>query len=329
MTFIRKAGEKCKVFELKSHKNYSTKNESSDENESIDEEDSSDYSDGEDFLYEDDYPGIQYGDIVYKENGHRALNSYVYANGFLNLSQLFGENGSGSITLQVSKNIEDPFEFFTSEAVGCGDLAQIEISTKYHYDMLKRIAGNRDFNKKIKFTIECYNGNEIKFESAKLYNGKTHQLKLCPELEDCYLEYKPFTEVDPITQKERIKMKELYDTNFDSVIKVGKTVMYHYRSKNSGCGGGGLEITKVIYENDENDENDENNEPVAIVTAGTLGITWNIQSEFVFRPFYKDDRLVPIWECTNLDFEPEYKNSYTITLSDFNFERYNFDSENE
>lgn len=309
MTFIRKAGEKCKVFELKSHKNYSSK-----------EDNSEDDSDGENFLYEDDYPGIEYGDIVYKENGYRALNSYVYANGFLNLSHLFGANGSGSITLQVSKNIEDPYTFFTEEAIGCGDIAEIEISTKYHYDMLKRIAGNRDFNKKIKFVIECYNGNEIKFESAKLYNGKTHQLKLCPELEDCYLQYEPFKEVDPITKKERIKMKELYEKNFDSIIDVGKTVMYDFKSKNSGCGGGGLEITEVIYENDK---------PSVIVTSGTLGITWNIQSEFVFRPFYKDDRLIPIWECTNLDFDPKYKNSYTVNLSDFNFEKYNYENENE
>lgn len=313
MTFIRKAGEKCKVFELKSHKNYSTNNES--EESYSDEE-----SEEESFLDEDDYPGIEYGDIVYKENGYRALNSYVYAHGFLNLSQLLEANGSGSITLQISKNIEDPYTFFTSEAVGCGDIAEIEISTKYHYETLKRISGNRDFNKKIKFIIDCCNGNEIKFESAKLYNGKTHQLKLCPELEDCYLKYEPFTEIDPITKKERIKMKELYDKNFDSIIDVGKTVMYDFKSKNSGCGGGGLEITNVIHENDK---------PVAIVTIGTLGITWNIQSEFIFRPFYKDDRLIPTWECTNLDFEPENKNSYTVTLSDFNFETYNFDSENE
>ncbi len=290
MTFIRKVGEKCKVFKLNS----------------FDSDESSDECD----LTLDDYPDIKFGDIVYKENGYRALNSYVYANEFLNLSDLYDGNGSGAITLKVTKKIEDPLTFYTKEAISCGDIVEISLSAKFHYDVLKRIAGNRDFDPSIKFIIDCCDENKIKFNSAKLYNGKRHYLELNSELEDCYLQNKKFDEIDPITNKERLKLKENYEKKFDSVIQIGKHIMIDYKTKGS-IGGGYITITDIIY------KNDNPLECIKIITTSSIGLGWINEEEFIFEPF-QEDKIIPLWKCTNLNINVD---KTIITISDYNFEK--------
>ena len=184
-TYLRTAGEKCKLYKLNT--SYQTNSE---------------YDDDYEFNI-NNYPGIQYGDIIYEPSGYRATNSFIYAySSFKKLSSMGPGNGSGGIDSYIISKIEDPISFFKKKALIKSDVVEFEFDTKAHMPLLRKIAGNRDINPEIYFVYDV--GNEyVSFESAKLYNGETHEkLCLCPEIEDCYLDNKPFTEIDPITQKE-------------------------------------------------------------------------------------------------------------------------------
>jgi hypothetical protein len=173
-TYLRTAGEKCKLYKLNKRNNKFNIN---------------------------NYPGIQYGDIIYEHGGYRAVNTFIFADAFKKLSSMGPGNGSGGIDSYITKNIEDPISFF-SGAVMKADIFEFEFDTKAHMLLLRKIAGNRDINPEIYFVYDVHN-EYVRFESAKLYNGETHEeLCLCPEIQDCYLDNKPFTEIDPITQTE-------------------------------------------------------------------------------------------------------------------------------
>ncbi len=304
MGFIRKEGEKCKVYELKKNKDYS-------DGES--DEDSND----EEYFDEDQFPNIKYGDIIYKENGYRATSAYVYAYGYLNLSHLFGANGSGAITLQISENIENPITFYTEKAISCGDIAVIELDTELHYPVLKKIAGNRDFSKDIEFELECYSGKPIvMFNSAKLYNGKTHRLQLSETLDECYLKNIDFTYIDPITQNEFDSDYKDYQMNFDNVIKVGNNVEIYIKCNNSK-GNGILKISDIIY---------EEGDPIKIVMSGRSPSYEIKQTIFEFVKTYDSYRKTPTWICNNL---PKDIESYSIAISRNNFKTIESESENE
>ena len=172
-TYIRKAGEICKLYKLNTYDNYE--------------------------FDINDYPGIQYGDIIYEPGGYRALNLFIFAYSFVNLSNMGPGNGSGGISSYITKNIENPISFFENAIMKC-DVFEYEFDTNAHMPLLKEIAGNRDINPEINFVYDVVNGY-VRFESATLYNGEKHyELCLCMEIEDCYLDNKPFKEIDPISQ---------------------------------------------------------------------------------------------------------------------------------
>ena len=108
-TYLRTAGEKCKLYEL--NKLYYQRNDSDNNSDN----DSDNDGGGEDDHYEfniNDYPGIQYGDIIYEPHGYRSLNSFIFADAFKNLSNMGPGNGTGGIDSYITKNIEDPISFF-------------------------------------------------------------------------------------------------------------------------------------------------------------------------------------------------------------------------
>ena len=97
--------------------------------------------------------------------------------------------------------LKNCFTIFFEDAVMKCDVFEYEFDTKAHMPLLREIAGNRDINSDINFVYDVVNGY-VRFESATLYNGEKHyELCLCTEIEDCYLDNKPFKEIDPITQK--------------------------------------------------------------------------------------------------------------------------------
>jgi hypothetical protein len=123
-------------------------------------------------------------------------------------------NGSGGITKNITKYIENPITFFRMKAIYVADIAEIELDSDAHYGLLKKIAGNRDLSRSFNFVIQYYDEKpKIYFESAKLYDGSTHELKLTSKLDDVYLSGKDFTEIDPITLRRNNKSKEEYDKN--------------------------------------------------------------------------------------------------------------------
>jgi hypothetical protein len=105
----------------------------------------------------DDYPNIAYGDIVYEKNGYRAINAYVYTGDFKCLSGMGPGNGSGGITKNISKYIENPITFYDMDDIYAGDIAQIELDIKAHMPLLREEAGNRDISDKFEFICEYYN----------------------------------------------------------------------------------------------------------------------------------------------------------------------------
>ena len=179
-TYVRKSGEKCKLYELNTS-SYQTYDRN-------------------------DYPGIQYGDIIYEPRGYRALNSFIFADSFTKLSCMGPGNGSGGISSYITSKIEDPISFFSDAVMKC-DVFEYEFDTNAHMPLLREIAGNRDINSEIYFVYDVSNGY-IRFESATLYNGERHyELCLCSEIEDCYLDNKPFKEIDPISQRKLIALE--------------------------------------------------------------------------------------------------------------------------
>jgi len=267
------------------------------------------------------YPGISYGDIVYEVNGYRALNSYIYCNeGFVGLSSMGPGNGSGGITKNITKYIENPLTFFSMDAIYAGDIAEIELDSEAHYQMLKKKAGNRDFSKSIDFIISYYGGSPlVTFESAKLLNGDYHELELTSKLDSIYLENKPFTEIDPITLKNINKKMLKYEKNASKVLKIGNSVSYKLLDSNSQ-GGGFIEIIDIKYDNDNNNDNDNNDnlKPIEIICEDkyNLGIANITQTIFTFNPIMNPDELTPTWTC--IDLKSKYSK---LTLSDYNFSK--------
>jgi hypothetical protein len=246
------------------------------------------------------YPGILYGDIVYEEDGYRALNSYIYCNdGFVKLSSMGPGNGSGGITKDVTKYIENPKTFFSMNAIYAGDIAEIELDTKAHYSLLKKKAGNRDISDKFEFVISYYNDKpEIYFESAKLYDGSTHELKLTSKLDDVYLSGKDFTEIDPITLRRNNKSKEKYDKIMPEVLCINNNLHYRLETKNSFCGGM-IEIIDIKY------DDEEKSNPIEVICEDpyNLGIYGINQTLFKFYPIMEKDKSIPTWTCTDINFD--------------------------
>lgn len=84
-TYLRTAGEKCKLYELNKRNNRFNIN---------------------------DYHGIQYGDIIYDPQGYRSTNAFIFADAFKNLSNMGPGNGTGGIYSYITSKIEDPISFF-------------------------------------------------------------------------------------------------------------------------------------------------------------------------------------------------------------------------
>ena len=115
-------------------------------------------------------------------------------------------NGSGGISSYITSKIEDPISFFSDAVMKC-DVFEYEFDTNAHMPLLREIAGNRDINSEIYFVYDVFNGY-VRFESATLYNGERHyKLCLCSEIEDCYIDNKPFKEIDPISQRKLIALE--------------------------------------------------------------------------------------------------------------------------
>ena len=289
MEYLRKSGEKCQSYELigKRPKRHH-------------------------------YPNIKYGDIVYEKNGYRAINAYVYTGDFECLSGMGPGNGSGGITKDISKHIENPITFYNMNDIYAGDIAEIELDTKAHMPILREEAGNRDISDKFEFVCNYYNQSpEINFESAKLHDGTTTELTLTSDLDDCYLTGNDFTDIDPITVREKKKNIELYEKNLTSVLLVGKKIYYQLRSKNS-ISSGFMDMINVKY--------DINNKPIEVIIENI----WDFAAvkELKFIPINKEDDI-PTWTCVELNIKDgckmfEYdektkKYDFSLTLSDLNF----------
>jgi len=93
-----------------------------------------------------------------KKDDYRAVNSYIYCNeGFVCLSSMGPGNGSGGISKDVTKYIQNPKTFFSMDAIHAGDIAEIELDSDVHYELLKKKAGNRDLSRSFEFVISYYN----------------------------------------------------------------------------------------------------------------------------------------------------------------------------
>jgi hypothetical protein len=278
MEYLRKSGEKCQSYEL-----IGTEPE------------------------HDDYPNIAYGDIVYEKNGYRAINAYVYTGDFECLSGMGPGNGSGGITKNISKYIENPITFYDMDDIYAGDIAQIELDIKAHMQLLREEAGNRDISDKFEFICEYYNRYpEINFESAKLYNGTTMQLTLTSELDDLYLTGDDFTDIDPITFEERKKKKENYIKNMSKVFQINNNVHYTLNTSNS-INSGFTKISDIKY--------DDNNKPIEIIIENkyNFGIHGIEQTKFKFIPIDNDDGT-PIWTCLEFNITRSFKNLKCIII---------------
>jgi hypothetical protein len=269
-----------------------------------------------------DYPNIAYGDIVYEKNGYRGTNAYVYTGDFECLSGMGPGNGSGGITKDISKYIENPITFYDMDDIYAGDIAQIELDIKAHMQLLREEAGNRDISDKFEFICEYYNRYpEINFESAKLYDGTTMQLTLTSELDDLYLTGDDFTDIDPITFEERKKKKENYIKNMSKVFQINNNVHYVLNTSNS-INSGFTKISDIKY--------DDNNKPIEIIIENkyNFGIHGVEQTKFKFIPIDNDDGT-PIWTCLELNItndckyieydEKTKKHKFSLTLSEYNF----------
>lgn len=266
------------------------------------------------------YPNIKYGDIIYEENGYRAINSYVYTGDFECLSHMGPGNGCGGISKYISQNIEDPINFY-KDAIYVGDLTKIELDTIAHMPVLRREAGDRDICDKFEFYYDCIN-EEITFESAKLCDGTTKTLALSPDLDDCYLTGKEFTEIDPLEIREKKKNIELYEKNSPNVLVIGNDIYYELKCKNS-TGGGFIKIIDIKY--------DDNNKPIEIITEDkyNLGIYGIKQTIFKFIPIDKLDGDMPTWTCLDINIksdceifdydEHDKKNKFSLTFSKYSF----------
>jgi len=62
-------------------------------------------------------------------------------------------------------------------------------------------------------------------------NGSTSELVLTSDLDDCYLTGDDFTDIDPITIRNKKKNIELYEKNVFSVLLVDKDIYYKFKSK--------------------------------------------------------------------------------------------------
>ena len=285
MKYLRKSGEKCQSYEL-----IGTEPE------------------------HDDYPNIAYGDIVYEKNGYRAINAYIYTGDFKSLSGMGPGNGSGGITKNISKYIENPITFYDMDDIYAGDIAQIELDIKAHMPLLREEAGNRDISDKFEFICEYYNRYpEINFESVKLYDGTTMQLTLTSELDDLYLTGDDFTDIDPITFEERKKKKENYIKNMSKVFQINNNVHYVLNTSSS-ISNGFTKISDIKY--------DDNNKPIEIIIENkyNFGIHGIEQTKFKFIPLDNDDGTTT-WTCLELNITNEYigKDDLSLTLSEYNF----------
>lgn len=266
------------------------------------------------------YPNIKYGDIIYEENGYRAINSYVYTGDFKCLSDMGPGNGSGGISESISKNIEDPINFYKDANCVC-DLAEIKLDTIAHMPVLRREAGDRDICDKFEFYYDCIN-NQITFESAKLCDGTTKTLVLSTDLDDYYLTGKEFTETDPLEIREKKKNMELYEKNSPNVLVIGNNIYYNLECKNSS-GGGFIKIIDIKY--------DDNNKPIEVITEHkyNLGIYGIEQTIFKFIPIDKHDGDMPTWTCLDINIESDYemfdydehdkKHKFSLTFSKYSF----------
>jgi len=264
------------------------------------------------------YPGILYGDIIYEEDGYRALNSYIYCNdGFVKLSSMGPGNGSGGISKDVTKYIQNPKTFFSMDAIYAGDIAEIELDSDAHYELLKKKAGNRDLSRSFEFVISYYDDKpEIYFESAKLYDGSTHELKLTSKLDDVYLSGKDFTDIDPITLRRNNKSKEKYDKIMPEVLCINNDLHYRLETKNSFCGGM-IEIIDIKY------DDEEKSNPIEVICEHpyNLGIYGINQTLFKFYPIMEKDKSIPTWTCTDIDIN--YDGEYDEDPEMFEYDKIN------
>ena len=266
------------------------------------------------------YPGISYGDIVYEEDGYRAVNSYIYCNeGFVKLSSMGPGNGSGGISKDITKYIQNPLKFFSMDAIYCGDIAEIELDSDAHYELLKKKAGNREFCKSIEFVISYYDDKpKIYFESAKLYDGEHHELKLTSKLDSIYLENKPFTDYDPITLKDMNKSKEEYDKIMPEVLCINNDLHYRLETKNSYCGGM-IEIIDIKY------DDEEKSNPIEVICENpyNLGIYGINQTLFKFYPIMEKDKLIPTWTCTDINYDGDTDINFDGDTEMFKYDKIN------
>jgi hypothetical protein len=218
--FIRKSGEKCKLF----IKGKSTKN-------------------------------INHGDIIYVPNDYRAVCSYVYDDfeGKQKLSNMGSGNGSGAISWSISRYIEDPISFYEGEPIGAGDLTWIDLDTKLHMPILRKLAGDRDINLDIDFQYDCHN-HAVIFRTAKLFDKTRHTLQLSPKIDSVYLENKPFTELDPITKK----IIDIKNKKYEKLFAIGRVIYCSVRHYGGFCGIK-LTIKNILY-----DDNNKINKVICV-----------------------------------------------------------------
>ena len=147
------------------------------------------------------------------------------------------------------------------------------------------------------------------------------QLTLTSDLDDLYLTGDDFTDIDPITLKDRKKKKENYIKNMSKVFQINNNVHYELNTSNS-ISSGFTKISDIKY--------DDNKKPIEIIIEDkyNLGIYGIDQTKFKFIPIDNDDGT-PIWTCLELNItddceyfeydEKTKKHNFSLTLSEYNF----------
>ncbi|MFA6166469.1 MAG: hypothetical protein WC700_07640 [Gemmatimonadaceae bacterium] len=88
---------------------------------------------------------LKYGDILYEEDGYRALKTYfVDAQGEPERVADIGQ-GSGMLTADITRLIEDPIEFYADNAaLMAADISLMLLDMSAHAALIRRAAGGRD-----------------------------------------------------------------------------------------------------------------------------------------------------------------------------------------